>query len=92
MRVLRRVNNKSISEISTTIEIACPKPKLGRLNFRHFILTKQDDYFQSLLTTFEASVFLGSWGSSGNGLKPKTKPLKLSLAFPNNVKLQIQGS
>ena len=31
--------------------------------------------FQLVLTTFEASIiFSGRWGSSGNWLKPKTKP------------------
>ena len=51
-----------------------------------FRLTKQDDIFQSILTTFESSVtFRGNWGSTGNLLDPKTKPplqilTKLSLS------------
>ena len=42
-------------------------------------LTKQDDYyFESLLPTFEAVVFLGKWSNSKNWFKPKTKPPLLS--------------
>jgi len=40
--------------------------------------------FESILTTFEASViFRGSWGSIKNWLEPKTKPPFAILACPN---------
>ncbi len=48
------------------------------------ILTKQDDYFGSIFTTFELSIlFGGSLGSVANWLKPKTKPPEGNLACPN---------
>jgi len=44
-----------------------------------FRLTKRGDYFESLLTTFGASIiFRGSWVSSKNWLEAKTR-----LTFPN---------
>ena len=40
--------------------------------------------FESILTTFEASViFQGSWGSSKNWLEPETVPPKENLTCPN---------
>ena len=37
--------------------------------------TKKDDYLESFLTTFEASIIIwASWGSINNCLEPKTKP------------------
>ena len=45
-----------------------------------FRLTKLDDYFESILTTFEASVIFR--GGIENLLKPKTKPPSAILAGP----------
>jgi len=59
----------------------------GALHYRvcHlFILTKRDDYFRSILTTFKSNVvFRGTWDSSVNWLEPKIEPLSGNLACPN---------
>ncbi len=59
----------------------------GALHYRvcHlFILTKRDDYFRSILTTFEMnSISGGSRGNIENQLEPKTKLPLENLACPN---------
>jgi len=40
-----------------------------------FRLTRRDDYFVLILTTFElSSIFAGSWGGIENWFEPKTEP------------------
>ena len=57
-----------------------------------FIIMKRDDYFESILTTFKVSViFLGSWGSSGNWLKSKTKPALFILSKLSLSKYELQN-
>jgi len=49
-----------------------------------FRLTKRDDNFGLILTTFElSSIFGGRWGSIENWLEPKTEPPSGNLACPN---------
>jgi hypothetical protein len=44
----------------------------------------QDDYFRSILTTFETSIiFGGSRGTIEKWLEPKTVPTSGNLACPN---------
>jgi len=49
-----------------------------------FRSTKQDDYFGSILTTFESSsIYGGSLGIIENWFETKTKPPSVNLACPN---------
>ena len=42
--------------------------------------------FKSILTTFEAStIFWGSWGSSGNQLKPTNYKIVTKLSFSKSL-------
>jgi len=53
---------------------------------------KQDDCFESILTTFKSSIiFRGSWGSSANLIEPKIEP-PLNLACPNPWNAQYRTS
>jgi len=50
-----------------------------------FRLTKRDDYFGLILTTFKSSiVFGGSWGIIENWLEPKTESPLGNIACPNS--------
>jgi hypothetical protein len=50
----------------------------------------QADYFESFLTSLEASfIFYGSWSNSKNKLELKTNPPSANLALPKLVKHTI---